>query len=137
MESKSKWRAAGQHAIFACSGFVAKEIVGDGAETVGKALVQISPVQLRKEMGGVFHRLPGIGLLQLVHGVDVYLPLAPKHSGCRNTMHPPMNVKGEIIGYNAFYRSSDTPTEETGGARKRTFRGLEVWLEKCKRKILK
>jgi len=35
-----------------------------------------------------------------------------------------INVKGEVIGYNAFYRSSETPIEETGGARKRTFKGL-------------
>ena len=35
-----------------------------------------------------------------------------------------LDTSGRVIGYNAFYRSSETPTEETGGARKRTFAGL-------------
>lgn len=35
-----------------------------------------------------------------------------------------INNKGEIIGYNAFYRSGKTPTDVVGGARKRTFEGL-------------
>ena len=36
-----------------------------------------------------------------------------------------MNNKGEISGYNAFYRSSSTPIDVEGGARKRTFEGLQ------------
>lgn len=36
-----------------------------------------------------------------------------------------VNAEGKVIGYNAFYRSSSTPTNKEGGARKRTFLGLE------------
>lgn len=36
-----------------------------------------------------------------------------------------MNNRGEIIGYNAFYRSDLTPMNVVGGARKRTFEGLK------------
>lgn len=35
-----------------------------------------------------------------------------------------LNNKGQLVGYNAFYRSEDTPSEADGGARKRTFMGL-------------
>lgn len=35
-----------------------------------------------------------------------------------------LNTKGQLVGYNAFYRSDDTPAEVDGGARKRTFMGL-------------
>lgn len=41
-----------------------------------------------------------------------------------------LNTSGKVIGYNAFYRSSETPTEETGGARKRTFAGLHKEMKK-------
>ena len=36
-----------------------------------------------------------------------------------------MNNRGEIVGYNAFYRSDSTPMDVVGGARKRTFEGLK------------
>lgn len=36
-----------------------------------------------------------------------------------------MNNRGEIIGYNAFYRSNSMPMDVVGGARKRTFEGLK------------
>lgn len=36
-----------------------------------------------------------------------------------------MNNKGEVIGYNAFYRSDSMPMDVVGGARKRTFEGLK------------
>lgn len=35
-----------------------------------------------------------------------------------------LNTKGQLVGYNAFYRSDNTPSEADGGARKRTFMGL-------------
>lgn len=36
-----------------------------------------------------------------------------------------VNTTGQIIGYNAFYRSEETPMDVIGGARKRTFEGLK------------
>ena len=42
-----------------------------------------------------------------------------------------LDTRGRVIGYNAFYRSSETPTEETGGgARKRIFAGLRKEMKK-------
>lgn len=47
-----------------------------------------------------------------------------------------LNTNGRVIGYNAFYRSSETPTEETGGARKRTFAGLTKEMNKINSNIV-
>jgi len=46
-----------------------------------------------------------------------------------------LNTSGQIIGYNAFYRSGNTPTNIVGGARKRTFEGLKSQMNEYDCKI--
>ena len=47
-----------------------------------------------------------------------------------------INNKGQVIGYNAFYRSSNTPENEVRGARRRTSIGLTHEMEKKDSNIL-